>query len=95
VKTSNLTFLNLVPNLAAFFSIHRRRRATVDLALLKTSEMIQGAVAVLPPPGFKPRGKNIPAIWREGKFYLVFEVGHSIPREGHFNARVYWNFLLH
>jgi hypothetical protein len=33
--------------------------ALVDLALLRTSEMIEGTIAVLPPLGFKPRGTII------------------------------------
>lgn len=35
----------------------QERMATVDLALLRTSEMIRGTIAHLPPPGFKPRGE--------------------------------------
>ncbi|XP_023717956.1 trypsin-3 isoform X2 [Cryptotermes secundus] len=34
-----------------------RKMATVDLTLLRTSEMIEGTIATLPPPGFKPRGE--------------------------------------
>jgi hypothetical protein len=57
--------------------------ATVDLALLRTSEMIQGTIAVLPPPGFKPRGRIILVIRTQTKVHLIYEPRYVIPRVGH------------
>jgi hypothetical protein len=57
--------------------------ATVDLALLRTSEMIEGTIAVLPPPGFKPRGTIILVIRTETKVHLICEPKYVIPRVGH------------
>jgi hypothetical protein len=64
-------------------NLYRRRTAAVDLALVRTSELIQGTVAALPPPGFKPRGTVIFAIRREATIHLVFESGCAILRVGH------------
>jgi hypothetical protein len=50
----------------------------VDLALVKTSEIIQGTTAVLPPPGFKPRGTIILVKWTEGKVHPLYEPGYLV-----------------
>jgi hypothetical protein len=57
--------------------------ATVDLALLRTSEMIEGAIAVLPPPGFKPRGTIILVKPTETKVHLICEPRYVTARVRH------------
>jgi hypothetical protein len=53
-------------NTLFLLSYCRKRAPAVDLALLRTLQKIHGTVALLPPPGYKPKGTTITLLGKNG-----------------------------